>query len=204
MGWWEPLYSEILDYFGFDRAADEEAAEILAGMLQRDDLEVLRRMTEGALVTVCGNAPSLGRQLGEITGVVYAADAAAELLYSAGVHVDAIFTDLDGAADPFPEMNAEGTVVVIHAHGDNIPLLRRWVPDFTGPVVGTTQAAPFDGLHNFGGFSDGDRAVFAAYALGAREVRLVGFELDDPSVDPVKRGKLRWARRLLAELGHDI
>jgi len=102
------------------------------------------------------------------------------------------------------EMNRQGTVVVVHAHGDNIPLLRTWVPRFSGPLVGTTQAEPFGRIHNFGGFSDGDRAVFAAHALGAADVRLVGFDLDDPSVDPVKRGKLIWARRLLSLLGHDI
>ena len=30
---WEPLYEEILDYFSFDRDADEEAARILADLL---------------------------------------------------------------------------------------------------------------------------------------------------------------------------
>jgi len=35
---WEPHYLAILDYFGFDRAQDEEAALLLASMLTRDDL----------------------------------------------------------------------------------------------------------------------------------------------------------------------
>lgn len=202
--WWDPLYAEITEYFGFERAEDEEAARVLASLLPRDDIGELRRITGGAEVTVCGNAPRLRGGLERIRGTVFAADAAAEFLYRAGRRVDAVFTDLDGATDTFPAMNAEGTIMVVHAHGDNIPLLHRWVPRFTGPVVGTTQAAPVDGLHNFGGFSDGDRAVFAAHALGARDVRLVGFDLDDPRVDPMKRGKLRWARRLLAALGHDL
>ncbi|HDS63255.1 MAG TPA: DUF115 domain-containing protein [Methanofollis liminatans] len=201
---WEPLYEEILEYFSFDRDADEEAARILADLLDRDDLPALDALCRGRTVTVCGNAPCLPRQIDRIEGTVIAADAAAEVLYARGIRPDAVFTDLDGATDALVEMNRQGTVVVAHAHGDNIPLLRAWVPRFSGPIVGTTQAEPFGRIHNFGGFSDGDRAVFAAHALGAADVRLVGFDLDDPSVDPVKRGKLLWARRLLALLGHDL
>jgi uncharacterized Rossmann fold enzyme len=85
-----------------------------------------------------------------------------------------------------------------------MPLLRKWVPRFPGPLVGTTQSRPFGGIHNFGGFSDGDRAVFLAEALGASEVVIAGFFLDDPNVDPVKRGKLLFARELLRLAGHDL
>jgi uncharacterized Rossmann fold enzyme len=153
---------------------------------------------------VCGNAPCLRRDLECIRGVVFAADAAALVLYRNRILPDAVFTDLDGATDEFLAMNEQGTTMVVHAHGDNIPLLRYWVPRFRGPLVATTQGRPFAHLHNFGGFTDGDRAVFAAHALGAGDVALAGFDLDDRSVDPMKRGKLYWARRLLALLGHDV
>jgi uncharacterized Rossmann fold enzyme len=92
----------------------------------------------------------------------------------------------------------------LHAHGDNIPHLRFWVPRFNGPLVGTTQSRPIPGIYNFGGFTDGDRAAFAAHALGAEKVKLLGFDLDDPTVDPMKRGKLHWARILLRTLGHEL
>jgi uncharacterized Rossmann fold enzyme len=131
-------------------------------------------------------------------------DGAANCLFARGILPDAIVTDLDGATDAFPEMNRAGTVIVVHAHGDNMDLIRRWVPRFPGPLVGTTQSRPFDGIHNFGGFSDGDRAVFLADALGASEVVLAGFDLDDPTVGPVKRGKLLFARELLRLAGHDL
>jgi uncharacterized Rossmann fold enzyme len=135
--------------------------------------------------------------------VVFAADAAADVLFTHGIRPDAIFTDLDGATDLLLEMNAAGTLVVVHAHGDNIPLLRHWTKKFSGPVVATTQGTPLPHVHNFGGFSDGDRAVYAADALGAKTIILVGFDLDDKDVDPVKRGKLEWAKKLLALIGHD-
>ena len=94
--------------------------------------------------------------------------------------------------------------MVVHAHGDNLPLVRRWVPRFEGPLVLTCQSRPFAHVHNWGGFTDGDRAVFAADALGAARVIILGFDLDDKQVPPMKRGKLLWARRLLSLIGHDI
>jgi uncharacterized Rossmann fold enzyme len=201
---WEPYYQEIVEYFGFDRAADEESARLLATLLDRDNLLSLASLTDGNEVTVCGNAPCLKDEITKITGIVFAADAAAEVLDSHGIYVDAIFTDLDGATDRIIELNREGTIIVVHAHGDNMPLLNYWVPRFRGKVVGTTQAAPLPHVYNFGGFSDGDRAVFAADELGASKITLAGFDLDDENVDPMKRGKLRWARKLLALIGHDV
>jgi hypothetical protein len=199
---WEPYYCEILEYFGFDRAQDEEAARLLASLMNRDNLLSLTALTCGNEVTVCGNAPCLKDELGKVQGVVFAADAAAEVLDTHDIRPDAVFTDLDGATDRLLELNKSGTIVVIHAHGDNMPLLRHWVPLFKGPVVATTQSAPLPHVHNFGGFSDGDRAVFAADELGAEHITLIGFDLDDKNVDPVKRGKLFWARKLLALIGH--
>ncbi|HTY14120.1 MAG TPA: 6-hydroxymethylpterin diphosphokinase MptE-like protein [Methanoregulaceae archaeon] len=199
---WEPYYEQILAYFHFDRKKDEEAAEFLDHLMIRDDLPVLRELTEGNHVTVCGNAPGLPGDIDQIKGTVFAADAAASVLFAHGIRPDAIFSDLDGADETFQDMNWQGTVIVIHAHGDNIHLLRYWVPRLIGPVIGTTQSRPLPRIYNFGGFSDGDRAVFAAHELGASSVSLVGFDCDDTSVDPVKRGKLIWARKLLALLGH--
>jgi uncharacterized Rossmann fold enzyme len=199
---WEPHYREILEYFGFDRAADEEAARLLGSLMTRDNLLSLAALTCDNDVTVCGNATCLKDELDRIRGVVFAADAAADVLDAYGIRPDAVFTDLDGTTDRLIAMNAEGTIVVVHAHGDNIPLLKHWVPRFTGPIVATTQSAPLVNVHNFGGFTDGDRAVFAADELGAASVTLVGFDLDDQDVEPMKRGKLVWARKLLALIGY--
>jgi uncharacterized Rossmann fold enzyme len=199
---WEPYYCDILKYFGFDRAQDEEAARLLSTLMTRDNLLSLTALTCGNEVTVCGNAPCLKDELSKIRGIVFAADAAAEVLDAHDIRPDAVFTDLDGATDRLLELNESGTIVVVHAHGDNIGLLRYWVPRFKGPLVATTQSTPLPHVHNFGGFSDGDRAVFAADELGASHITLIGFDLDDKNVDPVKRGKLLWARKLLALIGH--
>lgn len=201
---WEPHYREILEYFGFSREDDEAAARLLASLVTRDALPALSALCKGSDVTVCGNAPCLKDELGTINpdSMVFAADAAADVLFRHGIRPAAVFTDFDGATDQFLDMNEAGTIMVVHAHGDNIPLLKYWMPRFKGPVVATTQSTPLPHVHNFGGFTDGDRAVFAADALGAWAITIIGFDLDDKNVDPVKRGKLFWARRLLALLGY--
>lgn len=201
---WEPHYTAILEYFGFEREADEAAARLLGDLADRDDVGLLEALIRGRAVTVCGNAPCLLEELDRVEGTVLAADAAAEVLVDHGIRPDAVFTDLDGATDAFIDLSRQGTVMVVHAHGDNIPLLRHWVPLLPGPLVATTQAAPLPHVHNFGGFTDGDRAVFAADELGAARVRIIGFDLADRNVDPVKRGKLYWAGELLRLIGHDL
>ena len=201
---WEPHYLRILETFGFDREGDEDAASVAASLTSRDDTARLEELCTERTVTVCGNAPCLKREMSRCEGTVFAADAAADVLWRAGIRPDAVFTDLDGAEESFFAMNREGTVMVVHAHGDNIPLVRRWVPRFEGPLVLTCQSRPFGHVHNWGGFTDGDRAVFAADALGAAQVIILGFDLDDPGVPPMKRGKLLWARTLLSLIGHDL
>ncbi|HJJ70104.1 MAG TPA: DUF115 domain-containing protein [Methanocorpusculum sp.] len=204
---WDQYYVKILDYFGFSREDDEEAARLLSSILPGNDISLLTDTISGSDIIVAGNAPSLPDDIKKTDfegKIVIAADAAARVMKKGGIIPDIVFTDLDGLDDDVLEMNEAGTILAVHAHGDNMPLVKSWVPKMKGPVVGTTQSTPLENVYNFGGFSDGDRGVFAAYELGAKSVSLIGFDLDDKSVDPVKHGKLMIARKLLHLLGHDI
>ncbi|HJJ55038.1 MAG TPA: DUF115 domain-containing protein [Methanocorpusculum sp.] len=204
---WEPYYARILAYFGFSREDDEASARILSAILPRNDIALLEEKIRNRQVIVAGNAPSLSRDIAKTVfdgSCCIAADASARVLSRYGIIPDIVFTDLDGLDDDILFLNAEGTLLAVHAHGDNIPLVKSWVPKITGPVVGTTQSVPLHNVYNFGGFSDGDRCVFAAHEFGAESVTLIGFDLDDTSVDPVKHGKLQIARKLLHLIGHDI
>lgn len=204
---WDEYYVKILDYFGFSREDDEEAARLLSSILPGNDISLLTDTISGSDIIVAGNAPSLPDDIRKTDfegKIVIAADAAARVMKKGGVIPDIVFTDLDGLDDDVLEMNEAGTILAVHAHGDNMPLVKSWVPKMKGPVVGTTQSTPLENVYNFGGFSDGDRGVFAAHELGAKSVSLIGFDLDDKSVDPVKHGKLMIARKLLHLLGHDI
>ena len=196
---WEPVYERILADFGFGRAADEHARDRLASMADPFDLDALSGF-EGATVAVAGAGPTL---IGEAEAAaaadrVIAASSAATTLRDAGIDVDLAVTDLDGAPERLAGMSHGGTPVAVHAHGDNVDALERWVPEVAGDrLLPTTQAAPTGSVRNFGGFTDGDRAAFLADALGAERLRFVGWAFDDPSVSEMKRKKLGWAERLL-------
>ena len=75
-------------------------------------------------------------------------------------------------------------------------------------VPGRCQGIPIDGVFNFGGFTDGDRAACILSEMGVLRIRLAGFDLERPSGKPgrsleVKGRKLAWARRILGILADD-
>lgn len=198
---WEPLYQSILEDFGFSPGRDEEAAKLLAELL-RDRMPQLRAaeaIVGGRGAVVCGNAPSLEKELAglqERDAVFLAADGATKVLLGCSIVPDIVVTDLDGPFSAILEANQMGSIVVVHAHGDNLDALNRYVPQL-GRIIGTVQCRPMPGLYNFGGFTDGDRCVFLAKELGAASITLVGFDFDDESVTPRKKRKLAWAKRLI-------
>jgi len=195
---WEPVYETILADFGFDRAADERARDLLADLTGPFDTS--RLAIDGRTVAVAGAGPSLAAEGDRAASAdaVVAASTAAERLLESGVDVDCMVTDLDKTPETARELAERGVPVAVHAHGDNVPAVRDHVPTFAGEsVLPTTQAAPAGSVRNFGGFTDGDRAAFLADHCGATELIFVGWDFDDPDVDPMKRRKLVWAERLL-------
>ncbi|MFQ5908637.1 MAG: 6-hydroxymethylpterin diphosphokinase MptE-like protein [Thermoplasmata archaeon] len=204
---WEPYYLQILEDFAFDREQDEEAARLLDRLLPkaRARPEDLSDRVSQQEVTVLGNGPNLPEELVHARGVVIAADEATSVALRHDILPSVVVTDLDGRVEDQLEAHRRGALVVIHAHGDNMAALQRWTPSFGSRTVGTTQAEPFEGIHNWGGFTDGDRAVYLADHFGAKEIRTVGFDFERPSPKDqptaVKLRKLAWARRLLEDLG---
>lgn len=196
---WEPIYEGILSDLGFDRREDERVRDELAGLVEPFDGARLAPI-EGATVAVAGAGPSLVEQRDVAAGadVVIAASVAATRLLDAGVSVDLMVTDLDGAPETARALTHGGIPVAVHAHGDNRPAIREWVPRFdVSNVLATTQAAPVGPVRNFGGLTDGDRGAFIADHFGAVRLLFPGWDFDDPSVGPMKRRKLQWAERLL-------
>ncbi|MEA2045544.1 MAG: 6-hydroxymethylpterin diphosphokinase MptE-like protein [Euryarchaeota archaeon] len=206
--YWEPIYLEISEEFGFSRERDEEAARLLSLLLRSDQtisdqeeqsgLDAIGSIVRGRDVLVCGNAPCLARELDDVSPgyVMIAADGATTVLLEMGIVPEVIVTDLDGTVPDIIAANRRGSLVVVHAHGDNMAALREYVPQMSR-VIGTTQSRPFDEIYNFGGFTDGDRCVFLARCFGASKIELAGFDYDDQNVAPMKKMKLRWAKRLV-------
>lgn len=201
---WEPIYRSILDDFGFTLCKDEEAAELLRCLLKDriTPLIAAKEMLAGSSVVVCGNAPCLRWDLEQMhskqerDAVFLAADGAVAVLQKLSILPAIVVTDLDGPFPAIQKANQMGSIVVVHAHGDNLDALQRYVPRLDR-IIGTVQCLPPPGLYNFGGFTDGDRAIFLAIELGARKIVLKGFDFDDNSVTPRKKKKLAWAKRLI-------
>ncbi len=216
MDWaaWEPNDRAIRAQFGYDAATDRAAALLLKGLLPRPpsswrNLGVQVRNRRNLAILGCG--PSLERTPPALLAgkVLVAADGATTWLREQGLVPHVVVTDLDGAEDDLVWAARQGASMVVHAHGDNQDALRRLVPRL-GPLVwGTYQTRPepdLEPLRSLGGFTDGDRAVVLAEALGGLAATLFGFDVDAPPsrysgrFDPAtKPAKLAWAGRIVAE-----
>ena len=195
----EPVYEAIIADFGFGRAADERARDVAAEFATPFAFERFADW-RGATVAIAGAAPTLPDELAlaRSADVVVAASTAADVLIDAGIDVDCMVTDLDKNPETGAELTARGVPVAAHAHGDNIPAVREWLPEYDAEsTLVTTQVAPRGAVENVGGFTDGDRAAFLADHVGAGRLVFPGWSFDDPTVDSMKARKLTWAARLL-------
>jgi len=205
---WAPQYERIAQKFGFRISREREAAAVLRELLpDAAKQEPLRRAAAriaGRVAIVVGLAPEAGappidRLPASMRGrVVLAADGAAERCLGAGIVPDLVVTDLDGPVASEVTANARGALVVVHAHGDNVPALREWVPEFSGELACSWAGPPQEALLNVGGFTDGERAAFLADDCGASEILLWGFDFHRvgetaPSDRDRKLAKLRFA-----------
>lgn len=218
-GLWEKYYKEILDDFGFSRSGDEESAKLLDEILSTEGCLTLNGLAEivgfSDKFIVFGAGPSLKNHVLMLKEnydlkdyVLVAADGATTALIEEKISPDVVCTDLDGNIDDILLANLRGANIAIHAHGDNIDKVAS-LSSFFNNVIGTTQAQPMGNLYNFGGFTDGDRALFLAVALGASEITLAGMDFGDKvtkysrpnmdvkvgDADEFKRKKLMYAER---------
>ena len=126
----------------------------------------------------------------------------------------AVVSDLDGGAHLHAAVN-RGALLVLHAHGDNRSLweqhLAAWAGLESPPPLVLTHQGPDSvaGMHNPGGFTDGDRAVcLLRWMEVPKEVlAFVGFALDKVGpwsgvTDPTRKlQKLTWMAEVLHRLG---
>ena len=188
-GLWEKYYKEILDDFGFSREGDEASAKLLDEILSTEGCLTLNDLADivgfSDKFIVFGAGPSIKEHVEMLKKdydlkdyVLVAADGATTALIEQKLVPDIVATDLDGNIDDILLANIRGANIVIHAHGDNIDRIAS-LSSFFNNVLGTTQAQPVGNLYNFGGFTDGDRAIFLAVALGASEITLAGMDFGD-------------------------
>ncbi len=211
---WFPYYQVIRQEFGFSTEKDQLAASILSNLIKRKALSVnvLQKKITGKTALVVGAGDSLNSKVKYIkknrTFLKIAANGATRTLIENHIKPDIVVTDLDGDAMVLKKAEKAGALMVVHSHSDNIEALRNIVPKFKR-VLGTTQVMPVEGVLNFGGFTDGDRCVFMADELRAKEIILVGMEfgsrIGQNSKDLItnvelKKAKLKAGKRLLEML----
>ncbi len=225
MDWveWEPLYRDIVSKLSLDVSLDKTATNILTKMLRNCDpeplLQQLKDKINGRDVVVFGAGPSLDRHIrlmlseGSYGGSVHvAADGAVRALREYDLHCDFLVTDLDGVGDDIAQYAETGTLPVIHAHGNNIVLLKRVLPTVS-PVLGSTQVEPTARAFLWGGFTDGDRACYMVSEYRPKRIIVAGMDfgrvvgkwskpecpMDHPA-DERKAAKLEIGRTLLERL----
>lgn len=223
---WQPWYNKILETFGYDQCEDQRAADLLSVLLDEraGNVAELRELIENRPVFVFGAGPSLEEDLKQVmkegllqkTVTIVADGATTAFVQISGLAPNVIVTDLDGVICDIVYARSMGAIVVIHAHGDNIDKLTKYVPTFS-KAVGSTQRHPRSNVYNFLGFTDGDRAVFLAAGMGAKLIALAGMDFGFTvgkyskkvvSSVEVKRKKLQIGKELLewlaAETGEKI
>jgi uncharacterized Rossmann fold enzyme len=215
---WKELYYQISDDLNIDREQDEIAATLLDHLIRSYQknlvrIEQLNDLIRDKSVYVFGAAPSLESDI-QKNSVLFknktliAADGATSALLKYDIIPTIIVTDLDGVISDQLNANMLHSILVVHAHGDNTNVVQQTIPRIKGLYCGTIQTDPskHEFVHNFGGFTDGDRAVFLADQFQPREIILCGFNCDsEPGFfsyqkkgnELMKKKKLSWCKKLL-------
>ncbi len=176
---WESKYREILKDFGYSGKKDTQSCKLLDSLLpKKTRIAEIKDLIEKKPVFVVGAGPSLPSSISilkkhkKITKIV--ADGATKAIIENGLKPDIVVTDLDGDIKSLKKAGRTNTIMVVHAHGDNSEKI-HFVKNFKN-CIGTTQTKPVGKIHNFGGFTDGDRCVFLANHFKAKKIILLGMD----------------------------
>lgn len=206
---WAKRYSEILKEFGYKEKNDFESAKILNSILKNKfPISRLRNLIHNQDVFVIGAGPTLLssipilKKYNSYTKIV--ADGAVKALIENKIKPDILVSDLDGDKRSLKKIGKSDTIMVVHAHGDNFDKLEL-VSNFKN-CIGTAETKSFGKIHNFGGFTDGDRCVFLANHFKAKRIILFGMDFGNKigkysktriSNKKIKIKKLRRGKKLL-------
>lgn len=179
---WRRKYKQIVKRLNLETEMDRLASKKLGELLVRVPIKELRDRIQGTECIVFGAGPSLEKDLSKLSErnllgkTLISADGATSALLDYRVP-DVIVTDLDGKVTDQLKAWERCSWMVVHGHGDNLDRIKEYVPKLDKKVTGTVQVEEYGHLHNFGGFTDGDRAAFMAHQLGASKIYLAGMDL---------------------------
>ena len=176
---WESKYREILKDFGYSGKKDTQSCKLLVSLLpKKTRIAEIKDLIEKKPVFVVGAGPSLPSSISilkkykKITKIV--ADGATKAIIENNLKPDIIVTDLDGDIKSLKKAGRTNTIMIVHAHGDNTEKIH--LVKYFKNCIGTTQTKSVGKVHNFGGFTDGDRCVFLASHFKAKKIILLGMD----------------------------
>jgi len=191
---WKKEYNRIVSILDLDKKADYQASSKLEEYLldlspnrKESIVELLKDILHQPVV-IAGAGPSLETdfnsfyQLNHIKKVnLIAVDGATTLFHQKNVVPSIVITDLDGNLTSIQWSILNGSVVLIHAHGDNLIRVEDFFQNHLtaikqNHVWGTTQCKTDQILFNYGGFSDGDRAIILSFYFQSPVIGLIGFD----------------------------
>ena len=234
------IQNEVREHFGWRLHSDQSSATSLLEAVEATEIDdwsrprraatvagLIRRMvlrpTEVAVLGAAVEADEVIRALERPTLLV-AADGSAGVLSTlpdstaerAWSRLACVVSDADGG-EGTTEAIKRGIPIFLHAHGDNVAdwnsLLELATATATpSPLVLTHQTPDtIPGMHNPGGFTDGDRAACVVRSMGVpiEAITMLGTRTDvvgrwSGATDPeIKMQKLQWMDRVLRTLGVD-
>ena len=228
--YWSNFYQEIALELHLDVEKDiaiaENYVEFLKNINPNGFSHILNEITSKTPVRawIFGAGPSLEKDYkifesnyNEHSDIVVVADGASVFLLEKKINPDMIFSDLDGSISALEYFGNKGTYLILHAHGDNYNIINSEFKSFLKtkylPTIQTKPKLPF--VYNFGGFTDGDRAISAILSWYKNiKVVLLGFTFgaiqgkyskplilkQDSIASEFKIKKLNFAKKYIKEL----
>tara|TARA_B100000686_G_scaffold318772_1_gene368878 strand:+ start:4160 stop:4927 length:768 start_codon:yes stop_codon:yes gene_type:complete len=232
------IQTEVREHFGWTESDDIESAQEMLRRVEESSVEVWARHNRAvslskifrrivireSKVAILGAAvepDEIISILGSPTLIV-AADGASGVISEipetlsekAWSRVVCIVSDADGG-EGTQQAVRRSIPIVLHAHGDNredwANLLDLSESQTNPPELILTHQTQTDihGMHNPGGFTDGDRAACFLTALGAKKenIKLLGTRSDvvgrwsGATHEPSKLQKLQWMEKILETQG---
>jgi uncharacterized Rossmann fold enzyme len=186
-------YAKIVNKLNLSISADIRSAENLEllfknkGSINKEKIQQKLTIYLKRPSLIAGGGPSIERDLNRCIELnlidkltVIAVDGTSKLFHENRLIPNILVTDLDGDWSSIYWAIKNNTTTLIHAHGDNHHLIDEFFLEYEdlklqSNIWGTTQNYISSDLFNFGGFTDGDRAIFLAFHFQVPIIGLIGF-----------------------------
>lgn len=200
MNWpnWKNYYYQIVRKLEINPEDDDQSAQLLETFFAKFSaiegdiiLQKLEMILKKPMI-IAGAGPSLQQDFSMLFSGLHsrkvisnfqtiAVNGATTLFHEKNVIPSIVITDLDGDLSSIIWAINNGALTLIHAHGDNQQQISSFTHQYydiisKNDVWGTTQCKPRKKLYNFGGFTDGDRAIFLAFHFQSPLIGLIGFD----------------------------